>query len=148
MSNYCEAADIGIALGAQVTYSVTSRPTLTQVEAIISNITNEIDFVLSSVGINTQPTDSRILGRLKEACIIGSAARVGFAYLNPNQDADNTLPGLYWKRYQDILKEIKDSPEIYGVISDTTMYISSPVIDGTITASELKKFYPSSRFNP
>jgi hypothetical protein len=149
MANYCTAEDVQVAIGSPTAYSITSKPTLTQVNVVIANITNELDLYLSMAGIASQPTDSRVLGRLKEACTIGSAARVGFGYINASQDADNTLPGLYWKRYQEILLEIKENPEIYGATTGTsTIYMSCPVLDGSTTAAELEKHYSGVNYKP
>ena len=77
MSNYCTAEDVQVLLGFASAFSTTSVPTLTQVNSIISDVTNEIDFTLASVGITTQPTDTRLLGRLHIACKYGVACQVG-----------------------------------------------------------------------
>jgi hypothetical protein len=144
--DYCTAEDIQVALGYTTSYSVTSRPTLAQVGVIISNITNELDLYLSMIGVNSQPSDSRILGRLKEACTLGSAARVGFGYENNSGNVENTLPSKYWDRYQAILKEIIDNPQVYGAVSGGGSYIDSNVLDGTTTIEETKSLFVSEKY--
>lgn len=147
MGNYCAQDDIKAALGYMDDFSSGSRPTLTQVNTIISDITNEIDFYLRSVGITSQPTDSNILGRLSKACIFGSAADIGFGYLNNSQTVDGTLAHYYKEKYQNILDEIKESPEIYGLVVDAeSVYSSNQVIDGTYTEDENNDNYIDSNF--
>lgn len=139
--NYCSAEDVQVALGYSDAFTATTRPTLAQVNVIIENITNEIDLYLNMVGIADQPTDTRILGRLKEMCTIGSSARVGFGYMNNSDNVSNSLADKYWTRYIEMLKEIKEDPEIYGVTSDSTSFITSNVIDGTTTESATKALF-------
>ena len=143
MSNYCTAADVSVLLGVD-TFGATTRPTSTQVNSIIANVTNEIDFVLAAVGITTQPTDTKILGRLAIACKYGVAAQVGMSGYGNAMSVDNSQADKYQQRYQEILDEIKASPELYGQITgDSGMYMSGPVADGTWTSDEVEdRFLP------
>lgn len=137
MANYCVAGDVKVALGYIDDFSSDSRPTLTEVNTIITDTTNEIDFYLKSVGINTQPTDSTILGRLSKACIYGSSGNTGLGYLNNSADVVDTLAEYYLKKYQEILDEIKEKPELYGLVVDSNaIYAQNQVTDGTMTEAE------------
>lgn len=148
MANYCSADDIMVALGYTDSFSASTRPTLTQVNTIISNITNELDLYLNMIGIASQPTDTRMLGKLKEACTLGSSARVGFGYIDIHGGLDNTLPKIYWDRYNELLKEIKENPEIFGITGGGTTFITSNVIDGTYTESETKALFQEMEYKP
>ena len=146
---YCSASDVQVALGYQDIFddSVPTRPTATQVDSIISNITNEIDLYLGLAGINTTPTDVKILGRLKEMCIYGSSARVGFGYLNNAEVVGGSLAHTFWERYQQLLNEIVDKPEIYGGTAGTsTMYASNQVTDGTNSEATITGLYEPSDY--
>jgi hypothetical protein len=147
MANYCISSDIKVALGYPNDYSSSSRPTLAEVNTIITDITNEIDLYLRSVGISSQPTDANILGRLSKACIYGSAADVGFGFLNQSQSVDGTLAHYYKEKYQAILDEIKKKPEIYGLVVDAeSLYASNQVLDNTYSEDEINDNYLSSDF--
>lgn len=138
MANYCKAEDVSVLLGLD-TFSATTRPTLSQVNSIIADVTNEIDFILAGVGITTQPTDTRILGRLAIACKMGVACQVGLSAFGNATGVDNSQPDKFCTQYQAILLEIKNSPELYSNISgDNTMYLSNPVADGTTTEAAVK----------
>lgn len=148
MANYCVAEDVQVALGYQDSFSTSTHPTLVQVNSIIDEITNEIDLYMNMIGIATQPTDARILARLKSACIIGSSARVGFYFLNNASNVDNTLADKYWTRYQEILKEIQDKPDIYGATAGGNGYIDSTVINGTMTEIDTNNLFQSIGYKP
>jgi len=149
MANYCSASDVQVALGYQSAFDASSRPTLTQVTQIITDTTNEIDLYLNSVGITTQPTSTVILGRLSQACKFGASAQVGFGYLNNAGSVPGTLADTYWTRYNEILQEIKNSPELYGGAgsTNTDMFMSNQVEDGTYTEDEIDDLYLSPGFN-
>lgn len=136
MANYCTVDDIQVLL--QNTFNSTSSPTQTQVEREIDQITNEIDFTLASVGITTQPTDTRLLARLRNACSYGVACRVGMSWFGNNTAVDDTQPGHYCERYQAILDDIKDNPAHYGLVTgDETNYMDSNVLDGTDSEDDI-----------
>jgi len=143
MSNYCGAEDVSILLGLD-SFSTTTRPALSQVNSIIADVTNEIDFVLSGVGITTQPTDARLLGRLSIACKYGVACQVAMSAYGNAVSVDGSQGDKYCTKYQDILTDIKNNPEMYGsVTGDSTAYMSNPVLDGTYTEAQLNSEYLS-----
>jgi hypothetical protein len=138
MANYCTASEIQVLLGFPDAFSANTRPTETQVNTEITNVTGEIDFVLSGVGITVQPTNTNVLARLRNACTYGVACRVGMSYFRNNTGVNDTQPGHFCQRYQEILEEIKATPELYGsVTGDDIMVISSHVLDGTYTETEV-----------
>jgi len=139
--NYCDSTDVNVIMGVDA-FSSTTRPTLTQVNTIISDITNEIDFVLSGVGITTQPTDSKILGRLGIACKYGSASHVCLSVYGNNTSVDGSQGEYFGRKYKEILDEMKTDPELYGLITgDSNLVISNIVLDGTNTESEISNGY-------
>lgn len=141
MANYCDAEDVSVLMGLNV-FDATSRPTLTQVNAIIADKTNEIDFVLSGVGITTQPTDSKILGRLALACKYGSASDVALSVYGNAAGVDGSQGEYFGRKYKEIIDEIKEMPELYGYITgDSNLTASNQVLDGTYTESEINDGY-------
>lgn len=126
MANYCVAEDVQVLIGQNIAFnnigSTTTggtKPTLTQLNSIIADITNEIDLQLSVIGITAQPTDARLLAKLKNGCVYGSAARAGFGTLNMSGSTGDTKPKTYWDMYQAFLKEMLDNPEIFGITADS-----------------------------
>lgn len=119
MSNYCTASDVQVLAGYPIAFNDlgtgagSSKPTLAQVTANITDVTNEIDLYLTRIGITTQPTDTKILGKLKIGCKYGSAALSGFGYLSQATNQSGTKPKTFWDIYREFLQEIIDSPEIY-----------------------------------
>jgi hypothetical protein len=144
---YCEAEDVSALLGLD-DFSSSTRPKLTQVNAIIADITSEIDFTLQSVGITNPPTDSRILGRMAIMCKLGTASHVGFSAFGNNRSVDNSQPDKYWQQYKAMLEEITSKPELYGAVSgDSNLYCSNNVIDGTYTESETMNLRPDNTYD-
>lgn len=134
--NYCDAEDVSILLGFD-SFSASTRPTLTQVNEIISDVTGEIDFVLSGVGITTQPTGTNILARLKMACKFGVASQVGYAAFGNSTGVSGSQPDKYAEKYKEMLEEMKTDSELYGASSgDSTLYIENEVSDGTYTLEQ------------
>lgn len=135
MADYCTVTDIEVLLGFEEgLFSVTSRPTLTAVQREIDQVTQEIDFVLASVGITTQPTDTRVLGRLRNCCQFGVAWKIGYSSFGNNTGVDDSQPDTYRQQYQDCLQDIRDNPNLYGAVTgDEAIYISNQVTDGTTT---------------
>jgi hypothetical protein len=147
MANYCTAEDIQIILGFKTAYDTNSRPTLIQINSIITDITNEIDLQLSVIDINSQPTDSRILSKLKNGCIWGSAARAGYGSLNLGASTSETKPRTYYDLYKTFLDDIIAKPEIYASTAGTdSMYASNPVIDGSFSEKEVNKILQPERY--
>ena len=121
MADYCAYTDVEVLIG--MTFSTATTPTLAQVNTVISTVTNVIDLQLSVIGINSQPTDARILAKLKDGCIIGTAARCGFGRLNLSANTGDTKPKTYWDMFDAFLKEMIEHPEIYAVVADSeSMY--------------------------
>lgn len=136
MSNYCTSTDIKVLLGYRTAFSASTYPTLTEVEQEIDNVTNEIDFYLAGVGISTQPTDARILGRLRKLCGYGVAGLIGQSRLSA-ENVDGIQSNDYLDRYRLGLDEITKKPFLYGVVTgDSNTFISNQVIDGTMTEDE------------
>lgn len=141
MSNYCTQGEVAVLLGLDSFSSVT-RPTDTQVNSIIADVTNEIDFVLSSIGITTQPTDTRLLGRLAIMCKYGTACQVAMSAYGNSTGVDGSQGDKFCEKYQSMLDDIKDNPASYGVVTgDSAMFISNQVSDGTWTESDTKDLY-------
>jgi hypothetical protein len=138
VSDYCTVNDIEVLLGFDInTFASGTTPPLTQIQREIDQVTNEIDFVLAGVGITTQPTDTRILARLRNTCSYGVCCRVGMSAFGNNAGVNDSQPGSYCERYRALLDEIKSDPDLYGVISgDSVTYMSNQVLDGTITESD------------
>ena len=146
MANYATAEDVSVLLGFD-NFSSSTRPTLSQVDAILADITNEIDFFLAGVGITVQPTDLKILGRLAIACKYGTACQVGMSAFGNATGVDGSQPAKYCEKYQAILEEIKESPEMYGTITgESSMYCSNQVVDGTWTEADTKARYTAENF--
>lgn len=146
MANYTTAAKVAVLLGYDP-FTATTRPTLTQVDSIITDVTKEIDFVLSSVGIVVQPTDSNILGRLDLACKYGTAAQVGLAVIGNADNTDGTQGNLFKSWYDKILDEIVKNPELYGAVTgDSVSYMSSNITDGSLTQADFDKTFVDTKY--
>ena len=146
MASYTTATKVAVLLGYD-DFTTTTRPTLAQVNTIISDITFELDFVLSSVGITTQPTDLKILARLDLAAKYGTAGQVGMS-IGINSDSVNGSQGnIYSDKYEKILREIKTDPEYYGKITgDAMTYMSNPISDGTMTQREFDGVFVNTNY--
>lgn len=143
MSSYCSSSHVGVLLNK--TFDATSTPTSTQVDVIIDQTTNEIDTVLYSIGVTSQPTDTNLLGILEKYCSFGSAGAVGMAYFRNAGGVEKTNADWYYSKYEWFLKELKESPELFGIVSDAeTMIISNQVLDGTYTEEEQQAIMISS----
>jgi hypothetical protein len=142
MSNYCVAEDVQVLLGYPVSFGATTNPTLTQVNDIISDVTNEIDFTLKSIGVTTQPTDPTLLGRLSIACKFGVACQVGMSKFGNNASVNDSQPGYYCQKYQAIIDDIKTNADNYGAVTgDATIDVSNHVLDGTYTEAEFNSYF-------
>jgi len=134
LADYCNVSDITMSCGS-LSFSATTKPTLVEVENRISDITNEIDFVLYGAGIKEQPTDARILGRLKEACRLGVSGWV--LYSRYGNSEKNNQGNKYLEKYEQILEDIKSNPNNYGAITGfETISMSNQVLDGTYTEEQ------------
>jgi hypothetical protein len=152
--NYCTANEVKLFLGSNITFSDTapiSKPTLTEANNMITDITNDIDLQLSVIGINSQPTDARILSRLKRICLYGVAGHIGIQFNatnNPNPETSRT--NYYLSQYEKLLKQITDNPEVYGVVtgSDDYCIVSNNVLDGSRTEDDIMSNFVSEDFKP
>lgn len=145
--NYCTAEDVQVLVGSPDAFNSNSTPTLAQVNSIIADITNEIDFTLKSVGISVQPTDATLLGRLTLACKYGVACQVAMSGYGNTGSVEGSQGDKYCEKYKEVLDDIKENPELYGVVTgDSAMYASNRVVDGSITEAELKDKYIDDNF--
>jgi len=126
MANYCTAENIKVMVGFTKDFdnSTSTRPTLTELNEIISMITGIIDLQLSVVGITSQLTNLNVLAKLKLGCIWGVCANAGFGSPQMNNRGDST-PKTYQELFDSFLKEIIDSPNIY-----TQKIDSDPLFSG------------------
>lgn len=120
--NYCTAENVRVMLGLPIAFNNTvgvggTKPTLTQINEIIEDVTNIIDLQLSTIGITAQPTDSKVLSKLKYGCKIGVAAQAGFSYMNMSASLNDTKPKTYQDLFDAFLKEITENPEVYAVFA-------------------------------
>jgi hypothetical protein len=135
---YCSAEDVQGMLGYDTTYSATTKPTLTQVNDIITNITSEIDSRLECISVTVPVTDSNVLNVIERYCKLGSAGLVGLTYYSSNNNIDGGQSDYFYKDYKQWLKDITNNPELLGVSADASSIIASnQVVDGTMTEAEL-----------
>lgn len=141
MAQYCSNEDVSVLLGLDPP-SGTTRPTSTQYSSIIDDVTNEIDFTLSGVGITTQPTDAKLLGKLAIACKYGTACQVAMSAYGNSTGVEGSQGDKYCEKYTEVLTDIKENPEMYGAVTgDSAMYASNQVQDGTYTEAETTDSY-------
>lgn len=146
MADYCTAIDVQVLLGYTNPFSTTTKPTAIQVAQEIANVTNELDFYMRGVGLTVQPTDANILGRMRMAASYGAACRIGMG-AKGNGDVSGSQPEFYCTRYQEILTEIKETPGLYGTVSgDSIAIVSSHVLDGTYTETEMNDLIIDDKF--
>jgi hypothetical protein len=142
MANYATAEDVQVLLGFTDNFSSTTLPTLTQVNSILADVTNEIDFTLASVGVTTQPTDTKLLGRLANACKYGVACQVAMSAYGNASGVENSQGDKYCERYKEVLKDIQENSQLYGAVTgDSGAYASNQVEDGTYTEATVTGRY-------
>jgi hypothetical protein len=150
--NYCTANEVKLFLGSAITFSDTapiSKPTLTEVTALIQDVTNVIDLKLYTIGIVTQPTSALILSRLKEICLFGVAGKVLIPFNGPTTaNPEMSRTNFYLTQYEKLLKEITEQPELYGIItgSDDYCHVSSNVLDGSRTEDDITSNFVDRNF--
>jgi hypothetical protein len=146
LANYITQQEVAVLLGFD-NFSTTTRPTSTQVNSIIADVTNEIDFVLSGVGITTQPTDTKLLGRLAIMCKYGVACQVAMSAYGNATGVEGSQGDKFCEKYTEMINDIKDNPEMYGLVTgDSNMYVSNTILDGTYTESEYDDFFVAQDF--
>lgn len=139
--NYCTAEDVSVLLGF-TPFRDDTRPTLSQVNSIISDITNDLDFTLSSIGVTVQPTDTKLLGRLAIACKYGVACQVAMSTYGNSTGVDGSQGDKFCEKYKEYIDDIKNNPQMYGVVTgDSSMFISNQVTDGTWTEADTTNLY-------
>ena len=139
---YCSAGDIKSMLGYDTAYSTTTKPTLAQVNDIITNITSEIDTRLEVIGVTLPVTDSNVLNVVERYCKLGSAGLVGLTYYSTNNNIEGGQADYFYKDYKQWLTDITDNPELVGVSAgeiQSNTYVSNQVTDGTHTESSLDR---------
>lgn len=141
MSNYCSAESVAVLAGLDP-FSDTTRPTLTQVNAIIADVTNDLDFALSAIGVTTQPTDTKLLGRLAIACKYGTACQVVISAYGNSTGIDGSQGDKFCDKYGEYLKDIQTNPQLYGAVTgDSSSYVSGLTLDGSWTEEGIKDLY-------
>jgi hypothetical protein len=142
MANYCEAKDIQFLLGFDTLFDANSTPTLVQINDAIETITGEIDFELQSVGVTVQPSNPNLLKKLKAGCMNGVACWAGMSGFGNNTTVNDSQPSTYCTDYKELLKEINEKPEKYGLVTgDDTTFLTSNVLDGSQTEAEITGGY-------
>ena len=101
---YCDVSDVQQLM--QVTFSTTSRPTATDAEDLIANISAEIDGVCQAAGYEVPVTGTQAIAMLKLYNTYGAAVacwHAGFI-------TDDLLPRVeYWQTaYRDFLSRLKN----------------------------------------
>jgi hypothetical protein len=141
MANYITQQEVAVLLGLD-NFSTATRPTSTQVDAIIADVTNEIDFTLASIGVTTQPSDTRLLGRLAIMCKYGVACQVAMSAYGNSTGVDGSQGDKFCERYKEMLDDITTNPTNYGAVTgDSAVYMSNQVADGTITETNQGDLY-------
>jgi hypothetical protein len=139
---YCTASDIQGMLGYDTEFTNTSKPTVTQVNDIITNITSEINTRLEAIGVTLPVTDSNVLNVVERYCKIGSAGLVGLTYYSSNNNIEGGQADYFYKDYKQWLTDITDKPELVGVSAEAvneSAMVSNQVTDGTHLESSLDR---------
>lgn len=141
MANYCNYDDVAVTLEKKGSFSTDSTPTASQVTDIITEITGEIDTVLASIGVTSQPTDTNILAMLKRYCRFGSSGVTGMTYGRNFSSVIDSLADWLYGKYESFLEKIKNNPELFTTDSLT---VSNQVLDGSYTEAEQKDIFMQS----
>lgn len=133
---YCSNADVGVLL--ELDYNAIAKPTPTQVDSLIDQVTAEIDSRLAAQGVALPITDATTLLLLKKYCSFGSACIVGYTYFRNNESTSDSQASFYCVTYQQFLTDLKDDPEtVLGALDINSTFMSNQVLDGTTTESDL-----------
>ena len=146
--DYCALSDIQTF--THLTYGTGTKPTSTEVSAIISDVSARIDLYLKAAGFVPPPTDTAILAHLKHLAIFGVAGLIGQTY-NAGQMPypQNSRVFDYLKKFEDGLKEIIDNPILLGIVGGTDpIEVSSNVVDGITTETEVENLFLNEDFKP
>ena len=136
---YCSAADVIGKLGYDFSsIGADSKPTLTQINAEITDITGELNMVLESIGITLPITDANVLNVIEQKCKLGSAGMVGLTYYVNTDAVEGSQADYYYKEYKFFLASIVETPSLVGVSAEaSTINVSNQVTDGTTTEKEM-----------
>lgn len=110
--SYCVVADVEASIASRkLTFSVSTVPTLAQVQGFIDECAAEIDAVLVSKGISvpvTTTTYLKLMNTLGAAGLTEGALNIdGTNEVNSNRD-------WRYKKYESMLADLKANPEISG----------------------------------
>ena len=119
---YCTSSDVASFLNF-VEFNANTSPTLTQVNNLITMISDEIDYYAKINSITFKSSD---LSLLKKKTAVGVAGLISITFLNNNQSA-GSLTNEFLKEYRDFLANFNNFFK-QGKINK----ISSNVLDGTI----------------
>ena len=115
---YCSVSDVeGMNANRKLTYSALTVPTRLQVEAFISEIAAEIDAVLSSKGISVPVTTNDYLKLMNK---MGAAAMADAALNVDGTNEVNSVRDWRWKKYNDMIADLKANPAMAGVTVTST----------------------------
>jgi hypothetical protein len=146
MANYATYTEVALILGL-TDYTATTRPTSTQVTNILTEVTQNIDFTLESVGLESQPSDSNVQGRLKTLCKYGTACQIAISKYGDADGVESSQGAYFCKRYDEGIKEIKTNPELYGlVVGDSGSTANSNVLEGTDSVTDIQADYVDRTF--
>jgi len=146
--NYCAVADIQLAMGG-ITFSSTSKPTLTQITDMIADCSGEIDLAFDSIGIQII-TSTKILSWAKRTCIYGVAGQASIQFNATTMvNGQGSRTNEYLKAYEKRIDSITKTPELFGVTADVSSNpISNQVLDGTITEQKMIDNTSFEKFKP
>ncbi len=120
---YADIADVN-GLIAKFPPSATSAPTTTQATALITEIDNEVNVALSSVGVTVPVTaPAYFLGWLGLVVSYGAAAAILKSMFPASSGPAETPAYSFWeKRYQEALKQIRSGDAIPDEITAGGLY--------------------------
>ena len=111
---YCVIGDVQALNAQRGSYSVTTKPSINDVNAFILEIAEEIDSVLVSVGVSVPVTGTTVF--LKRLNIMGAAAMAEASMAMNGTSESVEARNWRWTIYQEGLKDIRENPAIVGVM--------------------------------
>lgn len=105
---YCTITDVQ-ALNPKRTYDTSSTPTQTQVESLVTQISNEIDSILSARGLTVPvTTPDHFVAHLKQVNAYGAAALAEMAMFPEATGLGATTHGSeLWRIYRDMRDKLE-----------------------------------------
>ncbi len=110
MGAYAAVADIEKELG--LTFDVSSKPSATTVDSIITRIEGRVNGTLEDLGFTvpfTQASNPKAYAMVRDAVIMGVCARVLAVYSSPTQDF-SSREEAYWRQFTSFLLEVSKTP--------------------------------------